>query len=912
MKKVFVLPAKIFSLISVSLCLILFLVNCGGGGGGGAGASIPASEYTTHNPGGYAGGGSGGSAGGSGGGNSGGSVTLQGGTPLSVTSYSYKGQTYPDVTSLTNAMQAYGAPYDVTFTLAGGETRTARVTKTSEGFLFEHQYKATYIPPGGNGPQPVFYYKNDGISLPLPPVADDLYAEVNGIWYHANGYTVNGNSYPAGSTIPVAPDSGDLDLGTIGTAPDTSTYGFRTSDNTLVVNQTSGTVVINNAGGKIFEKVELPSSAANGSISLDFSGVSGFTLIGDDGGGPNLGQPAITNGAKLGSVTLPDTDFSLGFGAFKDCPNLSSLDLSHCTSLGIWALQNCTGLSNVDLSHCTTIGEYALEGCTSLIGNIYLSGYTDSTLKGVFKDCSGITGVTLPAAITQIQENTFRNCSNLSSIDLSHCTSIGNWAFQGCTGISGSINLSSCSSIGTNAFTYCSGITGVTELHGTIGDWAFYDTGLTGAINMANVTSVGDNAFKDCSQITSITGGLHGSIGDSAFEGTGLTGSIDMSGATSIGDYAFNNLSNISGTLDLSSCSQIGESAFQGCSGISGVTGLNGTIGDSAFRDTELSGSIDMANVTSVGSAAFAGCHISGSLDLSNCTTIGPDAFAGCVGVTGITIGSNVTSIGTMAFYSCGSTCAYTFLKDPNTITYGAGSAIYGGATATWNDNGTTRIYKWNSSTPKWIFGSKAAPSAVGDIVFSDGSASIYSEFDATHPMNNTQKAEAVAVIFNTSGEIKGVGLKESVCEWTLLSAPGFTISFNTDNSDGSVNWQKIIDGDTTAAENPSNYPAFNWCNNYDVSVGGVDTGWYLPAKDELMSLLSKKVMINAAIDLIGTGPDVVKMCEGSPTTYWSSSEDTTDSECACCAEYMSDDDIRPYSDSSKVASNKVRAIRRF
>ncbi len=810
---------------------MLFLTACGGGGGGAAGASIPASEYTTHNPGGYGGGGSGGGNGG-GGGSSSGSVTLQGGTPLSVTSYSYKGQTYPDVTSLTNAMQAYGAPYNVTFTLAGGETRTARVTQTSEGFLIEHQYKATYTPPGGSGPQEVFYYKNDGISLTLPPVADDLYAEVNGVWYHANGYTVNGNSYPPGSPIPVAADSGDLDLGTIGTAPDTSTYGFRTSDNTLVVNQTSGTVVINNAGGKTFEKVELPASAVDGSISLDFSGVSGFTLIGDDGGAQGAGHSAISNGAKLGSVTLPDTNFQLGFGAFKDCPNITSLDLSHCTSLGIWALQNCSGLSTVDLSHCTTIGEYALEGCTSLTGNIDLSGYTGSTIKGVFKDCSGITGVTLPATITQIQENTFYNCSNLSNIDLSHCTSIGNWAFQGCTGISGSIDLSSCSSIGTNAFTYCSGITGVTGLHGTIGNWAFYDTGLTGAINMANVTSVGDNAFQDCSQITSITGGLHGSIGDSAFEGTGLTGSIDMSGVTSIGDYAFN-----------------------GCTGLTGTT-------------------IDLSGVTSVGSAAFASCYISGSLDLSSCTTIGPDAFASCVGVTDITIGSNVTSIGTLAFYSCGSTCAYTFLKDPNTITYGAGSAISGGATATWTDNGTNHTYTWNSSTKHWDapqIGSKSAPTAVGDIVFSDGSATPYTDFNGSNPISELQKQQAVAIIFKVDGTTKyGVGINESGdLQWAPdAESSAFTTAFTSEEDDGSRVWEDIICAqDTSGATNDpaTNYPAFNYALTY--TAPGYTSCWYLPAINELSALYNYRATVNSAVSILGNTYPLIE----NSKDYWSS-----------------------------------------
>ena len=895
----------------ILLCLCLLLSSCGGGGGAG-GASIPDSEYTTHNPKGWGGGGNSGGAGGSSnwnGGNYSSGVTLQGGTPLSVTGYSYKGQTYPDVTSLTNAMQAYGAPYDVTFTLAGGETRTARVTKTSEGFLFEHQYKATYIPPGGNGPQPVFYYKNDGISLPLPPVADDLYAEVNGVWYHANGYTVNGNSYPAGSTIPVAPDSGDMDLGTIGTAPDTSTYGFRTSDNTLVVNQTSGTVVINNAGGKTFETVELPSSAANGSISLDFSGVTGFSLIGDDGGGPNLGQPAITNGAKLGSVTLPDTDFSLGFGAFKDCPNLSSLDLSHCTSLDIWALQNCTGLSTVDLSHCTTIGEYALEGCSGVTGNIDLSGYTGSTIKGVFKDCGGITGVTLPAAITTIDESTFLNCSNLSNINLSNVIYIGQSAFYNCSSLS-SVNLSNITGIGNYAFQNCSSLSSVDLSQVTsIGENAFSGcTGISGTINLSECSNVGTNAFYCCSGITSVTG-LKGDIGAWAFYGTGITGPIDFQNVTSIGANAFNSCG-LSGTINLSSCLSIGDSAFQDCTEITDVTNLGGSVGDYAFNGcTGLTGTtIDLSDVTSVGSAAFSGCYISGSLDLSSCTTIGPDAFASCVGVTGITIGSNVTSIGTMAFYSCG-TCAYTFLKDPNTILYGAGSAIYSGATATWTDNGTTHTYTWNSGTAHWdapLIGTKSAPDSVGDIVFSDGSAS-----PTGTTLTPAQQAAAVAVIFSTSGgKVLGVGLEEELKSWAPTASPGNSISFSTSFDDGSGNWEVITYGDTTGSlDAATNYPAFDWCNNYGVAVNGETSGWYLPAyTGELLVLYNNKDTVNASISSIG-GSYV--QLGSSGLIYWSSSQDTTNASTDNMAWRVSFEDGNAGS-SNKNLSNRTRAIRRF
>ena len=419
---------------------------------------------------------------------------------------------------------------------------------------------------------------------------------------------------------------------------------------------------------------------------------------------------------------------------------------------------------------------------------------------------------------------------------------------------------------------------------------------------MTNVTSVGDNAFQNCSQITSITGGLHGSIGDSAFEGTGLTGSIDMSGVTSIGDYAFNNLSNISGTLDLSSCSQIGESAFQGCSGISGVTGLNGTIGDSAFRDTELSGSIDMANVTSVGSAAFAGCHISGSLNLSNCTTIGQDAFTSCVGVTDITIGSGATNISLLAFYSCGA-CDYTFLKDPNSITYGAGSAIASGATATWTDNGITRTYTWNSSTKHWDappIGNLTEPNQVGDIIFSDGTARHYAD-----GLSALQCNEAVGVLFHIFGSDKYVvALEESATQlpWAPEGSSGHTKLFTVREEDGSGVWDEVIcvEDSEGAANASAVYPAFNYANTY--SATSYTSGWYLPAKNELLLLTDPSVLptVKAALNAVG-GTTISGY-------YWSSTQFYGGAGSA----YAIDSDYASPAGYNKYSTKKARAIRKF
>ncbi|MBP5792664.1 MAG: leucine-rich repeat domain-containing protein, partial [Spirochaetaceae bacterium] len=338
----------------------------------------------------------------------------------------------------------------------------------------DYQYKATYTLPTDEAPHEVFYYKRDGIILDLPPLSPSEYTvpDSNGIVYHANKYSVQGQVVSSGNVR--INSSGDVSFDIMPTGD--TTYGFRLSDSTLVVNQTSGTVVIDNSGGQTFEKIQLPASAADGSISLDLSGVTELNLVGDDGGAVGAGSTAITNGSKLGSVTMHNTSFPLGFGAFKDCNRLTSIDLSNCTSLGTWAFYGCSGLTSINLSNITSIEQYAFENCTGLTGNINLASCNFLDI-GVFKGCSGITSVTLPVSITSLGDYTFTECSSLASIDLSNCTIIGEAALYGCSSFIGNVNLSACTSIGDYAFSECTGITRVnfSSSINSIGAGAFYN-----------------------------------------------------------------------------------------------------------------------------------------------------------------------------------------------------------------------------------------------------------------------------------------------------------------------------------------------------------------------------------------------------------------------------------------------------
>ena len=126
-------------------------------------------------------------------------------------------------------------------------------------------------------------------------------------------------------------------------------------------------------------------------------------------------------------------------------------------------------------------------------------------------------------------------------------TSIGNFAFDGCTGLTSVTIGNSVTSIGQMAFFGCTGLTSV-----TIGN---------------SVISIGDNAFQNCSGLTSIT--IPNSvtrIGLNAFYGcTGLSSIEIPSSVTRIGGFAFHGCTSLETvTIHAESLERYGAYAFDG------------------------------------------------------------------------------------------------------------------------------------------------------------------------------------------------------------------------------------------------------------------------------------------------------------------------------------------------------------
>ena len=288
-----------------------------------------------------------------------------------------------------------------------------------------------------------------------------------------------------------------------------------------------------------------------------------------------------------------------------------------------------------------------------------------------FYECSGLTSITIPNSVTSIGERAFSSCSGLTSITISNSvTSIGEYAFCLCTGLTSITIPNSVTSIGNGAFTSCTGLTSITIPNSvtSIGSSAFDGcSGLTSVTIPNSVTSIGRGAFSGCSGITQAI-----IVNDMfVYLPTGYEGHYSIpENISSIIARAFGECSGLTSVTIPNSVTSIGEDAFYKCSGLTSVTIPNSvtSIAGGAFWSCSGLTSVTIPNsVTSIGEYAFWRCSSLTSVTIPNSvTSIAKGAFSSCYGLTSVTIPNSVTSIGEYAFSHCSSLTSVTI---PNSVT---------------------------------------------------------------------------------------------------------------------------------------------------------------------------------------------------------------------------------------------------
>ena len=281
---------------------------------------------------------------------------------------------------------------------------------------------------------------------------------------------------------------------------------------------------------------------------------------------------------SLSSIIIPDSVTSIGNYAFS-CTSLSSIVIPDSViSIGEGAFTCCSLSSIVIPDSVTSIGNCAFTRCSSL-SSIVIPDSVTSIGNGAFLYCSSLKSISIPKSVICLKGNpfygwngklecfsknfmyecdilfnkdksriiSFRNQKQTSYVIPNSVTSIGDYAFYGCSSLVEVVIPNSVTSIGNYVFRECSSLSSIVipDSVTSIGEGAFHGCNSLSSIVIPNsVTSIGEGAFSDCSSLSNIV------IPDSV---------------TNIGEGAFLDCSSLSNIVIPDSVISIGEGAFHGC-----------------------------------------------------------------------------------------------------------------------------------------------------------------------------------------------------------------------------------------------------------------------------------------------------------------------------------------------------------
>ena len=335
-----------------------------------------------------------------------------------------------------------------------------------------------------------------------------------------------------------------------------------------------------------------------------------------------IGDRAFENRTDLRTVMIPDSVTEIEAYSFNNCTNLSNVTLSKSLKyMGGRAFGSCEKITQIEipksLDNCGNSGYASYHGpfgaCSGLKKIIFEEG-TKEISNNLFRGCTGLEEISIPASVIKIERYTFADCTNLKNVYFSNgVKNVENNAFTNCTSLT-KVNIpDTVDSIGNSAF---SGCTNLIEVH--LPD---------------KLKETASDTFSGCKKLTTINfPSTLTTIGNSAFSGCeSLPEAILPSGVEKIESNAFKNCKALKKAAVPDTVSSIGSSAFYGCEALADIT-----LG---------------SKLKKIESQTFYGCTVLPSIVLPyNVTTIGDSAFVNCTKLTQITVPRNTTSIASNAF----------------------------------------------------------------------------------------------------------------------------------------------------------------------------------------------------------------------------------------------------------------------
>ena len=390
------------------------------------------------------------------------------------------------------------------------------------------------------------------------------------------------------------------------------------------------------------------------------------------------------------SVNIGAHVTSIGAGAFEYCSLTSVTIPSTVSYVGSWAFSNNTTLTTVSIDvpelDMETTEQFA--GNTSLV-NLTIGSHVKNLTKNMFKGCTALTEITIPANVETLGLRPFEGCSALETLRLNQKSVTGKIiASQGAylgakpnTTVTTVILGNTVETIEQAAFDSFTALEtiNIPSSVTSIGAYAFYGcTSLSSALTIPDaITELPTEVFRNCTSLTSVTlPAQMTSIGQGAFNNCklesitipeGLTEiapytfyynrfkSVEIpEGVTTIGEGAFRACLNLETVTLPSTLETIGEEAFVGNNMIEALTiPANVTLGTKAFYSSTHLTDLNLGEGVVVGNEAFENCYALGTLSIPNNVQIGEKGFYNCTSLETVTTGNGVRITGVSAFVNC-------------------------------------------------------------------------------------------------------------------------------------------------------------------------------------------------------------------------------------------------------------------
>lgn len=307
----------------------------------------------------------------------------------------------------------------------------------------------------------------------------------------------------------------------------------------------------------------------------------------------SIGMSAFESCMGLTSVEIPNSVTSIGDMAFWGCSGLTSVVIPESvTSIGVRAFEYCRSIGSLEYNavNCTSVGASWIP---ATLQRVTIGNKVKVIPDALFHTRTGLTSIEIPNSVTSIGSVAFYGCTGLASVSIgSSVARIGYNAFWGCTNLK-KVELSDIAAWCKIEFAggeysrpqyyahhlYMNG----TEIKDlvipgsvtSICDYAFrYCSGLTSVTIPSSVMSIGEGAFSGCTglkkvEVNDIAAWCKIEFGDFYsnplfyaqhlyMRGTEIKDLVIPNGINGIGDYAFSGCNSLTSVTIPSSVTSIG------------------------------------------------------------------------------------------------------------------------------------------------------------------------------------------------------------------------------------------------------------------------------------------------------------------------------------------------------------------